>query len=157
MCVCGMLHPVLDHGSQRCQTGSQGQRTARCASPYPGPGPRTRTHTCVLKAFARPPGVARDSALLSAASRVSSRFEGGPCVELQGPRRPKGVRGCLPAWNVPGGSAASQSSASHSGHKKCGGHRLQGGIPRGLVLQKTREHFQVLSGGFPVLSALSSC
>lgn len=122
--------------------------------------PRARTahstHTCVLKAFARPPGwpgTPRSSRLHAGchhASKEAHAWSGaagtpetqrGSCVRacLERPRRERSFPVLrLPFWP-----------------QKCGGHRLQGG--RGLVLQKTRERFQVLSGGSPVLSAPSSC
>lgn len=123
----------------------------------PRAGARTRRHTCVLKASAQPPGVPRDSALLSAASRVSLCFEGGLCVELQGSRRPKGVRACLPGTSQEGAQLPSLTASADSGHKYVEGLASRVAFRRGLVLQKTRERFQVLSGGSPVLSALSSC
>lgn len=98
------------------------------------------------------PGTPRSSRLHPGCHHASKEAHAWSCGT------PATKRGsCVPAWNVPGGSAASQSSASHSGHKNVEGIAPRVAFRRGLVLQKTRERFQVLSGGSPVLSALSSC
>lgn len=105
MCVCGMLHPVLDLGPQGCRTGSQGERTVLgVGGPTQGPDRAQHAHVRA-QGLCTAPGVARDSALISAACRVSSCFEGGPCVEwsCRNPRDPKGfVRACLPGTSQEG-------------------------------------------------------
>lgn len=80
-------------------------------------------------------------------------------MELQGSRRPKGVRACLPGTSQEGAQLPSprHPASADSGHKYVEGLSSRVAFRRGLVLQKTRERFQVLSGGSPVLSALSSC
>lgn len=151
-----MLHPVLDHGPQRRQTGSQGEMTVQGVGRPTQDRDRAHART---RACSRPlhspqgrPGTPRSSWLHPGCHHASKEAHAWSCGT------PGTQRGsCVPAWNVPEGSSASQSSASHSGHKNVEGIASRVAFHRGLVLQKTRERFQVLSGGSPVLSALSSC
>lgn len=111
MCVCGMLHPVLDHGPQRCQTGSQGERPVQgVGRPTQGWGAHTQAHVRAQGLCTAPRG--------GQGLRAPLRCIPGVIMLRRRPLRgaagiPATQRGsCVPAWNVPGGSAASQSFAS---------------------------------------------